>query len=162
MGWVCAGSRSPTSDVVVRADIAADGTGVCPTVQTRGVSCVEWPDPPAGDAGAPKALETWTTEGAKHPWPLLGTIALAAVLAGPTLMVLGLMATIALGALFPLPLFLAAAITLLLVPFGLVVAVVAAARNRGRWRGVAAIIAAVPALALALDLSRPLLEYVAG
>lgn len=125
------------------------------------MSYVELPDPPSHGVGTPGIAGTWTAK-PKTPGPKLGTVALVLVLAGPALMVLGFLVTIALGALFPLPLFLAAALTLLVLPFGLVTALVAVVRGNGRWMGAAAIAATVPTFAVALDLALPLLEYAAG
>ena len=51
------------------------------------------------------------------------------VLAGPVLMVGGLLLSLASGALFPLPVYVAAFLTLAAVPSGLVVAVLALSRN---------------------------------
>ena len=112
------------------------------------VSYENWvPAPPAYDARASGRTR-----------PLLGAIALGIMIAGPGLMILGLVVSIALGYLFPAPVYLAAVATLLAVPVGLVVAAVAMCRNSGRWRGLAAIVAAAPVTALALQFAVPLLE----
>ena len=83
----------------------------------------------------------------------LGLVALGLVAAGPVLIVLGVIADVALGYLYPLTFLLAAVVAVPLTFGGLLLGLVAVVVHRGRWKGVAAMVASVPAAALAFPLA---------
>ena len=90
----------------------------------------------------------------------LGGRALLLAAAGPALMLLGLVGSLLMGFLFPLPLYAAAVSTVPLSGAALITGAVSVATNRGRWKGLLAALASLPVGALGVLLAIPLVEWV--
>lgn len=109
-----------------------------------------WPGLPTSDAATAR------------PRRDLGLVALGLVATGPTLIVVGFLLSVSLGFLFALPMFAAAALAVPLACGGLVVGLIAAGTGSGRWKGLAAAVASLPAGALALSLAVPFIHWLTG